>query len=228
MKIVKKNDKRFPFLLKQISDPPDSIFCSGDISFLKNRCITIVGTREITEYGRRVINLLLGNFLKELDIVVVSGMARGVDEYVHKVCLRRGIKTMAILPGGLKDTIPERNSQLKKEIEKNGLLVAEYPNRTHWGKYLYIKRNRILAGVSQEVVVIQAGEKSGSLSTARLALDYNRDVFVVPGDITRNVSKGCNMLAREGAGIITSLDDFKNILGIEGDQLTFDKERKGK
>jgi DNA processing protein len=183
----------------------------------------MVGTREITGYGRRVIDLLLGNFLKELDIVVVSGMARGVDEYVHKVCLQRGIKTMAILPGGLKDVIPERNGPLKKEIEKKGLLVAEYPNRAYWGKYLYIKRNRILAGVSQVVVVIQAGEKSGSLSTARLALDYNRDVFIVPGDITREVSKGCNLLASEGAGIITSLDDFKNILGIEGDQLTFYK-----
>ena len=221
MKIVKKNDKRFPFLLKQISDPPDSIFCSGDISFLKNRCITIVGTREITEYGRRVINLLLGNFLKELDIVVVSGMARGVDEYVHKVCLRRGIKTMAILPGGLEDVIPERNRLLKEEINKKGLLVAEYPGKVPWGKYLYIRRNRILAGVSEVVVVIQAGETSGSLSTARFALDYNRDVLVVPGDITREVSKGCNLLAKEGAEIITCLEDFKNILGIEENQLTF-------
>lgn len=226
MKIVKKNDKGFPFLLGQMADPPESLFCKGDISLLEHRIVTIVGTRKVTEYGRKIVELLLGEFLKEMNIVVASGMAFGVDEYVHKVCLRRGIKTMAVLPGGLEDVIPERNYLLKEEINKKGLLVAEHPGKVPWGKYLYIRRNRILAGVSGMVVVIQAGETSGSLSTARFALDYNRDVLVIPGDITREVSKGCNLLAKEGAEIITCLEDFKNILRIEENQLTFFEGRK--
>jgi len=216
-----KRDEIFPSFLKQIPDSPNLLYCFGDISLLSKRCITIVGTRKMTKYGREVVRMLLGKFLRDLDIVVVSGLAMGVDEYVHRVCLEKGIKTIAVVPGGIDTAIPSRNKLLLKEIWKKGLILAEFPQGEKWFKHLYIQRNRILAGVSSETIVIEAGEKSGSLTTAKLALDYNRDVYVVPGNITSEVSKGCNILAKQGANLITCIEDMKELVGIVGEQVTF-------
>lgn len=175
----------------------------------------------MTKYGKVVVKMLLGKFIRDLDIVVVSGLAVGVDEYVHRICLERGIKTMAVVAGGIDTAIPGRNKLLLKEIWKNGLILTEFPQGEKWFRHLYIQRNRILAGVSPETIVIEAGEQSGSLTTAKLALDYNRDVYVVPGNITSEVSRGCNILAKQGANIITSVEDMKEIVGIVGEQVTF-------
>jgi len=218
---IYKRDGIFPSLLKQIPDSPNLLYCYGDISLLPKRCITIVGTRQMTKYGKVVVRMLLGEFLKDLDIVVVSGLALGVDEYVHRTCLERGIKTIAVVPGGIDTAIPGRNKLLMKEIWKKGLILAEFPRGEKWFKHLYIQRNRILAGVSSETIVIEAGEGSGSLTTAKLALDYNREVYVVPGNITSEVSRGCNSLAKQGANMITSVENMKEIVGIVGEQVTF-------
>lgn len=211
----------YPLLLREIPDNPKQLYCYGNISLLKKKCITIVGTRNITRYGIEVIEMFLGKYLRDLDIVVVSGLARGVDGYVHKICLERNIQTIAVVPGGINTAIPRCNIELLKKIVKKGLVLAEYPRDQKMLKYFYIQRNRILAGISKEIIVIEAGEKSGSLTTAKLALDYNREVYVVPGNITSEVSRGCNLLAKQGANILTSVEDMKEIVGLVGEQVYF-------
>ena len=211
----------YPLLLREIPDNPKQLYCYGNISLLKKKCITIVGTRNITRYGIEVIEMFLGKYLRDLDTVVVSGLARGVDGYVHRICLERNIQTIAVVPGGINTAIPRCNIDLLKKIVKRGLVLAEYPRDQKMLKYFYIQRNRILAGISKEIIVIEAGEKSGSLTTAKLALDYNREVYVVPGNITSEVSRGCNLLAKQGANILTSVEDMKEIVGIIGEQVYF-------
>ena len=193
MKIVKPSN-----LLSEIPDPPKQLYCYGDTSLLNKCCISIVGTRSITSYGMKVLDMFIAPFLKELEIVVVSGLARGIDT-----------------------AIPACNREIWKEIQKTELLIAEHREGTKLNKYMYIERNRILAGVSKSVIVIEAGENSGSLTTAQLALDYNRDVYVVPGNITSNVSRGCNLLAKQGANILTSIEDMKEVVGLVGGQFSF-------
>lgn len=221
MKKIYRGDKIYPSLLKEIPDSPEQLYCYGNSSLLKKRCITIVGTRNITKYGIEVIEMFLDRYLRDLDIVVVSGLARGVDGYVHKICVEKDIQTIAVVPGGINTAIPRCNIELLKKIVKTGLVLAEYPRDQKMLKYLYIQRNRILAGMSKETIVIEAGEKSGSLTTAKLALDYNREVYVVPGNITSEVSKGCNLLAKQGANILTGIEDMKEIVGIVEEQVCF-------
>jgi len=208
-------------LLLKIPDPPKQLYCYGDISLLEKKSITIVGTRGITKYGMKILDMFLDIFLKDLGVVVVSGLARGVDAYTHKKCLERGISTIAVVPGGIDTAIPVSNRWICKQMVKENLVIAEYPKGTKLKKYMYIQRNRILAGVSPSTIVIEAGENSGSLTTAKLALDYNREVYVVPGDITSPVSRGCNLLAKQGANILTSVEDMKEIFGIVGEQRYF-------
>lgn len=205
-------------LLLEIPDYPRSLFAYGDMGLLAKECITIVGTRSITQYGKNVVSLFLGSFLKDLDIVVVSGLARGVDGYVHRTCLQRGIKTIAIVPGAIDSAIPFENREICRQMVNTNLVLAEYPEGVKMKKYMFVQRNRLLAGISKSTIVIEAGERSGSLITAKLALDYNREVYVVPGNIFSSVSQGCNILAREGANVLTSLSDFKEVVGIFNDQ----------
>jgi DNA processing protein len=217
MQIVSHNN--FPVFLTEISSSPLKLYYEGNISLLKKRCITIVGTRDITQYGKWCIDNLLSKFLQELDIVVVSGLARGVDAYVHRTCLKRSIKTMAIVPGAINSAIPKSNMGIFSQIKNEGLILAEYPLGSELGKEMFILRNRLLAGISGTTIVVEAGVRSGSLITAKFALEYNRDIYVIPGNINSNMSQGCNMLAKQGAGIITCVEDFKEILGIENEQV---------
>ena len=210
---------QFPLLLKEIPSCPRLLYYQGDLSLLSKRCVTIVGTRNITEYGKWVIRLLLGEFLRELDVVVVSGLAKGVDSYVHNICIQRGIRTIAIVPGGISSAIPKSSSQIFHKLEEEGLILAEYSEDTVLRKEMFVLRNRLLAGISNETIVIEAGVRSGSLITANFGVEYNRDIYVIPGNIGNNMSQGCNILARQGAGIITCLDDFKEIFGVENEQV---------
>ena len=218
--------KDIPLLLKQIPSCPLSLYYKGDSSLLKSKSVTIVGTRSITEYGEWVIRYLLESFLKDLNISVVSGLARGVDGYVHRVCLERNINTIAIVPGSMTSYIPKENKKLFKEIQRRGLVLAEFSKDTEFNRKMFVLRNRLLAGMSKVTVVIEAGLDSGSLITAGLALEYNRDVYVIPGDLRNKMSQGCNMLAKQGAEIITDIDDFKEIFGVENGQIGMDVQRK--
>ena len=218
MQILSKGE--IPPLLIEAIPNLKSLYFIGNKDLLKGICITMVGTRDITDYGGFVIRELLNEDLANYNIAIVSGLARGVDAYVHKICLARGIKTIAIVPGAINSAIPKSNREIFNEIEKKGLILAEYPEGVVLRKEMFVLRNRLLAAISLLTIVIQAGEKSGSLITANMALNYNRELCVVPGDINREVSKGCNSLAKQGAGIITSFDDLKELLGIINNQLT--------
>jgi DNA processing protein len=212
-------DSQYPQILREIHNPPKNISFRGNVNLLKKRCITIVGTRKATNYGKEVLDILLQPYIGLLDVCIVSGMAVGIDTFVHQRCLALKIPTIAVLAGGIDNIYPISNTQLYNGICKLGLVISEYDGYVDMHKGMFPMRNRILAGISDTTVVIEADIQSGSLLTANLALESGRDVYVVPGDITRDTSRGCNMLIKEGAGIISNEEDFKQVIGIEGEQL---------
>lgn len=212
-------DSRYPLLLKQIHDYPKCLYYKGDINLLKMRMVTIVGTRDITSYGEEVITNILYNFPTEFPVSFVSGLAIGVDVYVHRMCLENNLRTVAVVAGGLDSGYPKRNIKVYEQISETNLILAEYPCGTKLIKGMFPIRNRILAGISDTVIVIEGDIDSGSLITANLALEYGRDVYVIPGDIFRKTSRGCNELIKQGADIITSREDFLNIFNIYLDQM---------
>ena len=209
----------YPALLKEIHRPPKALYCRGNTELLTKQCITIVGTRNATSYGKKILDIFLKPYLNTLGICIVSGMARGIDTLVHSRCLELGIPTIAVIAGGIENIYPTSNTQLYEDICKSGLVISEFDGVVAMKKGMFPMRNRILAGLSEVTIVVEAGVKSGSLITANLALESGRDVYVVPGDIFKNTSCGCNKLIKEGAGVIGCEEDFEQIFGIEHDQL---------
>lgn len=212
------SDSKYPSLLKEIHKPPKQLHCNGNMDLLMKKCLTVVGTRKATKYGTEVLSMLLQPYLMDLDICIVSGLAEGIDTMVHRRCLELGIPTIAVIAGGIDNIYPISNIKLYNELREKGLVMAEYEGRIEMHKGMFPKRNRILAGLSGATIVIEADIQSGSLVTANLALEYGRDVYVIPGDIFKSTSRGCHSLIKQGAGIISSEEDFKEILGIEGEQ----------
>jgi DNA processing protein len=213
-----------PSHFKNVLPKVPFLYYVGRKSLIQQRCITVVGTRNISEYGKWVIRELLGSFLKELNIVVVSGLARGVDAYVLRTCLERGIQSIAIVPGGIGSAIPKSNKQIFERVKREGLLLAEYEEGITLRREMFVLRNRLLAAISDDIYVIEAGIKSGSLITANFGLEFGRNIYTIPGNINNNMSLGCNMLARDGAGVIACLDDFKESLGVRNEQVLFKME----
>jgi len=213
------SDSKYPRLMKEIHNPPKQLYCKGNMALLMKRCLTIVGTRKATRYGKEVLDMLLQPYLIDLDICIVSGLAEGIDTMVHRRCLELDIPTIAIIAGGIENIYPVSNTKLYEDISEKGLVMAEYDGKVEMHKGMFPMRNRVLAGISETTVVIEADIQSGSLVTANLALEFNRDVYVIPGDIFKSASRGCHSLIKQGAGIIVGEDDFKEILGIEGEQL---------
>ena len=212
-------DSKYPRLLKEIHNPPKQLYCKGNMALLMKRCLTIVGTRKATRYGKEVLDMLLQQYLIDLDICIVSGLAEGIDTMVHRRCLELGIPTIAVIAGGIDNIYPISNTKLYDDICSRGLVMAEYEGRVEMHKGMFPMRNRILAGLSDITMVIEADIQSGSLVTANLALESGRDVYVIPGDIFKSTSRGCHSLIKQGAGIISSEEDFKQVLGIEDGQL---------
>ena len=198
-------DEAYPEKLRQIYRPPMVLFTRGDISLLQKEIITIVGSRYPTKYSQDVINRLVPNIVQSGQ-VVASGLAKGVDALAHKAALFNQGKTIAVIGNGLNFSYPMQNFALQEEIVQKGLLISEYLPDTPPRRYRFPERNRILAGLSQSVIVTEAKEKSGSLITANLALQENRDIYAVPGPITNALSAGPNQLIEAGA---TPIVDFK-------------------
>ena len=198
-------DEAYPEKLRQIYRPPMVLFTRGDISLLQKEIITIVGSRYPTKYSQDVINRLVPNIVQSGQ-VVASGLAKGVDALAHKAALFNQGKTIAVIGNGLNFSYPMQNFALQEEIVQKGLLISEYLPDTPPRPYRFPERNRILAGLSQSVIVTEAKEKSGSLITANLALQENRDIYAVPGPITNALSAGPNQLIEAGA---TPIVDFK-------------------
>lgn len=215
IQLITIEDDMYPSFLRQIDDRPVFLYAMGDLSILDQPCLALVGTREMSEYGRRVV----GAFIPEIvsaGMVTVSGLAYGIDAEVARETLRAGGKTVAVLGHGLGMIYPKANQVLSKEIvEKGGLILSEFPLDIQPDKFTFPARNRIIAGLSLGTVVIEAAEGSGSLITAELALDYNRDVFAVPGQIFDVNYAGCHQLISKGtAKLVTTAKDVLTEIGI--------------
>lgn len=203
-------DPSYPELLRKIYDPPIILFYRGNLSLLGHDKISIVGSRKATSYGRAVIKKIIPHFSP--DYLVVSGLARGIDTEAHKETIRANGKTIAVIASGLNDSYPPENRDIQQEIGTHHLLLSEYPIDTPPKKHQFPMRNRIIAGLSEAVIVIEAEYKSGSLITAQLALTEGREVFCVPGNITSPLSLGTNHLIQQGAHCLYDVSLFKYVM----------------
>jgi len=223
VKLLSFWDEDFPDYLKQIHDAPVLLFYKGRIEFIKQGGIAIVGTRNATQAGRRTTE----TFAREMvhhGVPVISGMARGIDTAAHKGVLSSGGTTIAVLGSGLDIIYPHENRQLFESISESGLVVTEFPMHTEPINSNFPKRNRIISGLSDGVVVVEAGLKSGALITAYLALEQGKEVFAVPGNIYNSQSKGCHHLLKQGAKLVENsreiLEEFKQWIPSDHDSAT--------
>lgn len=215
MKIERINygEEGYPYTLYNIQNPPKELYCIGNCSLLHSYGLAVVGSRKCTEYGKTAA-ISIGRRLGENHVTVISGMARGIDTHAHRGCLEVGGRTIAVLGCGIDMCYPVQNRRLKEEIEATGLVVSEYPPGYPASTYTFPQRNRIISGLSQGVVVVEAGLSSGSLITAELGAGQGKEVWAVPGNITSHYSFGCNKLLRDGARAISVIDDLLNDGGI--------------
>lgn len=200
------NSKEYPQNFKNIYDSPKKIYLIGNKDLLYQKGIAIVGARDATQYGKKIA-YNLAKELSEQNIVIISGLAIGIDSYAHKGSLEKG--TIAVLGSGIDNIYPKENLELAREIIKNkGCIISEYPLGTKPERLHFPQRNRIISGLSDGVVVIEASKKSGALITAEFALEQGKEVFAVPGDINKKQSEGTNQLIKDGAILLTSATDI--------------------
>lgn len=208
----------FPRLLKEIADPPDRLCAIGDMPPEDALHLGVVGARKFTAYGKEACEKIIGGLKNsQREIVIVSGMAIGIDGIAHKAAIENNLKTIAVPGSGLDDSVlhPRSNIKLSKEIVRGGgCLVSELDWKMPAGIHTFPQRNRIIAGLSHAVLVIEAAEKSGTLITADLAIQYNRDVFAVPGSIFSENSKGTNKLIKAGGIPVSSAEDILDAFNI--------------
>ncbi|MCO6530739.1 MULTISPECIES: DNA-processing protein DprA [Lactobacillus] len=195
-------DDVYPEQLRQIYRPPLVLFAQGDVNLLQQKIVTIVGSRMATSYSRSVLTKLVPRLVKK-GWVIASGLAKGVDVMAHKAALTSEGKTIAVVGNGLNHFYPLSNYHVQEQIIRRGLILSEYLPDTPPRPFRFPQRNRILAGIAQKVIVTEAQEKSGSLITANLALQENRDIYAVPGPIDNELSAGPNKLIAAGAIPIT-------------------------
>lgn len=206
---INLNSKWYPENLKNISSPPKELYCLGNLKLLNSKSIAVIGSRVYTNYGKKAAKEFAYN-LANNDISIVSGFARGIDSFSHQAALEAKGKTIAVLGSGLDVIYPKENNKLYQDIIKNnGLIISEYPLGTQPKKQNFPARNRIISGLSDGVLVIEARKNSGTNITVDFALEQGKDVFVIPGNIYSNTSNGTNFLIKEGAIPVT---DYKDIL----------------
>ncbi len=205
-------DEDFPNLLKEIPWPPHGIYLLGQKEIPNQNLLSIVGTRKATSAGKEIARSFAKK-LTETGFTIVSGLALGIDTESHKGALESQKTTLAVIATGLDSIYPKINTELAKEIlAQNGAIISEYPLGSPALPHRFLERNRIVSGLSQGTLIIEAPERSGSLATARFALDQNREVFVIPGPITHPNFKGSNQLIRQGATLITSPEEILEVL----------------
>ena len=218
--IITIEDKDYPRVLREIYDAPISLYCKGDKSILNNKAIAIVGCRDATQYGKSAAKYFSYNLARQ-NVNIISGLAKGVDSYAHigAICVQEESnnsyynnccgKTIAVLGNGLDTIYPSENDVLaKKIISCGGAILSEYPLGTKPDKMNFPARNRIISGMSQGILVIEAKEKSGTLITVDFALEQGRDIFVVPGNINSLNSVGTNELIKQGAKMVTNYNEI--------------------
>lgn len=207
----------FPPLLHEIPEPPKKLWLRGTLPSHELKWLTVVGTRAYTPYGKQVCEHLVRG-LKGAPVAIVSGLALGIDAIAHKAALDAGLPTIAIPGSGLGWDVlyPRTNHSLGRAIiNAGGAHLSEYEPNFRAQKWSFLQRNRLMAGISHATLIIEAAEQSGTLVTARLATDYNREVLAVPGSIFSDTSKGTNRYLRHGATPVTNAADILEVLGIE-------------
>ena len=218
--VIQLDSTKFPALLSEISDPPKTLYARGVLPNSSTKLLCIVGSRRHSPYGKDVCESLIQG-LRGHDIAIVSGLALGIDAVAHRAALEAGLKTIAVPGSGLADSVlyPRTNRLLAHDIiSAGGTLLSEFEPLFKATPYSFPQRNRIMAGMSHATLVIEAGEKSGTLITARLAMEYNRDVLTVPSSIFSRLSYGPHMLIKNGATPVTDSKDILEVFGIEGDE----------
>ncbi|HWZ14870.1 MAG TPA: DNA-processing protein DprA [Mucilaginibacter sp.] len=223
IKFIEKNnidvlfytDSRFPKRLKNCYDSPVLLYAKGNANLNQQRIISIVGTRNATEYGKELCRQLIEE-LQPYNALIVSGLALGIDVTAHKECVKHHVPTVGVLGHGLDRMYPSQNRVTAEKMLENGGLLTEYPSETIPDRENFPQRNRIVAGMADATIVIEASIKGGALITAEIANTYNRDVFAYPGRIGDEYSEGCNFLIRNNkASLLTGAADLAYILGWE-------------
>lgn len=205
------SDCDYPLRLANVCDAPSMLFSMGNCNINAKHIISIVGTRHATDYGKSFVANLIAEIADAIDdVVIVSGLAYGIDIAAHKACLKHYIPTIAVLAHGLNTIYPSSHRRYAADIvHSNGMLITEYTSQSSVNKGNFVARNRIVAGLSDCTLVVESANHGGALITANLAQNYNREVFAVPGKINDEYSAGCNKLIRNnGAQLVTSLDDI--------------------
>lgn len=209
-------DSKYPERLKNCPDAPFLLFSKGDCDFNKRKVISVVGTRRATDYGRECCNQLIQAFKdRGHDVLVCSGLAYGIDIITHKACLKNSISTVGVLAHGLASLYPSAHKTVSKEMcQSGGALLTEFTSLTKPDRPNFVRRNRIVAGMSDATIVVESPLDSGSLITADLAFNYNRDVFAFPGRSGDIYSQGCNKLIKSNqASLVESIDDIEYVMG---------------
>jgi len=219
-------DKNYPQRLLNCYDSPSILYYRGNADLNASKIISIVGTRNNNEYGKSVCEKIIAD-LADQNILIVSGLAFGIDSIAHKSALKNNLKTIGVLGHGLDRIYPTQNKLLAKQMIESGGLLTDFKSGTNPDRQNFPKRNRIVAGISDAVLVIESGLKGGSLITAELANGYNRDVFAIPGRISDIKNEGCNYLIKNNkAALITSADDLLENMQWKEKKISIKKQRE--
>lgn len=207
VRLLTLEDEEYPENLRRSSFPPPLLYVRGKIEPMDCFAVSVIGSRRATQYGRMVAQEFTSRLVRA-GLAIVSGFARGIDSVAHRAALDHGGRTLAVLGNGLAVCYPQENARLADSIAESGALISEYPMNTPPDRFNFPERNHLIAALGLGTLVVEAAEKSGALITAREALEENRFVFAVPGDITRENSRGCNALIQSGAKLVQSADDI--------------------
>jgi DNA processing protein len=213
VRVITLDDAGYPDHLREIADPPPVLYVKGELLSADRWAVAVVGTRRVTAYGRQVVERLVPEMARA-GVTIVSGLARGTDALAHRVALEAGGRTLAVLGSGLDRIYPTEHAGLAREIVGRGALLSEFPLGTPPDALNFPRRNRIISGLAMGTLVVEAGETSGALITADLALEQGRDVFAVPGSILSPASEGPNRLIKEGAKPVTCAQDILEELNL--------------
>ncbi len=210
-------DKNYPRRLKSCPDAPIILYAKGNVNLDEQRVVSIVGTRNATEYGKTICEQLIEAFsVRNYQVLVVSGLAYGIDIHAHKAAVRYNLPTIGVVGHGLDIIYPSLHAETARKMIENGGLVTDFPSRTKIEPANFIRRNRIIAGLADATIVVESAEKGGALITAEIASSYNRDVFAFPGKVDEPWSRGCNQLIRtNGASLIQGITDLEYFMGWE-------------
>ncbi len=215
IKIITIADDHYPKLLKEIFSPPPILFAQGQLEILTGQCLAIVGSRQASTYGLSMARELASD-LARAGLVIISGLAYGIDAAAHQGALEDNGKTAAVMASGLDQIYPSANRKLARDIlESGGLCLSEFPPGTPPLKQNFPFRNRIIAGLASGTLIIEAAKNSGALITAKYALDSNREVFALPGLVTNPFSAGSNELLKQGAQLVTEASDILTVFGMQ-------------